>query len=137
MKLLNCLLFIIVISSCSAQTNSDTMLISYEAITRGSSIKLKATSTQVSYNGIKTTKVFEPTYEYWSALTALIQEINLSDLENFTVPSESNTVDAALQATLSIQVKNKTYYSQTFDHGNPPAELKPIIDKLFSIIDVE
>lgn len=137
MKSLTCLLFLVVLSSCEAQTNLDDMTITYEARTRGSSIEIKATSTQINYKDNNTTKEIKPTAEFWNDVTNTTKEINLSAIESFIPPSDSRTVDAALHATLSIAIDSEIYTSQTFDHGNPPKELKPLVDKLFSILNLE
>jgi len=137
MKLLNCLLFVVILSSCEAQTNLDNMTITYEAKTRGSSIEIKATSAQISYKDNTTTKEIKSSTEFWNDVISITKEINISEIESFIPPSDNRTVDAALLATLSIATDSKIYTSQTFDHGNPPKELKPLIDKLFSILNLE
>jgi hypothetical protein len=76
----------------------------------------------------------KPTKTKWKSFKTLIEEINLSEMKNFNPPSGKRYVDATLQATISITADKTTYNSQTFDHGNPPKELKKIIDKLFEFI---
>ncbi|MBL4569197.1 MAG: hypothetical protein JKY69_06005, partial [Flavobacteriaceae bacterium] len=49
-------------------------------------------------------------------------------------PTDDRIRDAVLHATLKITIGDKTYSSQTFDHGNPPKELKPLIAELFNIV---
>ena len=46
-------------------------------------------------------------------------------------------VDVALHATLKITLEDRIYESQIFDYGNPPKELNPLIDKLFSALALD
>lgn len=134
MKIVCVLLFFLLINSCNSQNKADIITISYKAITRGGSIEINATSELITYKDLENKKQLKPTSGDWKNLINLIEEINLSEMENFNPPSEDRYVDAALQATISITVSETTYNSQTFDHGNPPKELKEIIDKLFDIV---
>ena len=135
MKLLKFIFSIVILSSCNAQTNLEELTITYEAATRGSLINLVATSTKINYTDFETKKEIVVTSNFWNEISKITNKITLSNMSYFTPPSDDRTVDSALHATLSIRIDNKTYKSQTFDHGNPPKELKPLIDKLFSILN--
>lgn len=137
MKLLSCLFFLAVLSGCKAQTNTNNMIITYEAKTRGSSIQLNASSDGILYKDNETSKEIKPTAEFWDEINILVKEMKLSKLSSFVPPKDDRFVDAALHATLNISVGNKIYQSQTFDHGNPPKELKPLLDKLFDLLNLE
>lgn len=128
------LLLFLAICSCKSQNEKGAISITYEAITRGSSIEIKATSDLITYKDFETEKQLEPTKKEWKSIKTLIEEINLAEMYLFSAPSEESSTDVALQATLSIYTKNMPYKSQPFDHGNPPKELKKIIDKLFEFI---
>ncbi len=130
-----CFLFLFTfIGSCHSQNEDDTISIKYEAITRGSSIEINATSKLIIYKDLENIKQLKPALNDWNALISLIKEIKLSEMESFISPSEDRFVDAALQAKLSITVNENSYGSKTFDHGNPPKKIKKIIDKLFELI---
>lgn len=137
MKLLNLIIFSVIFSSCGAQTNFENMTITYEAATRGSSISLIATSTKINYKDFEAHKEIVLTTGFWNEIIEISKKINLSNIHNFSPPTDNRTVDAALHATLSIHIDHTIYKSQTFDHGNPPKELKPLVDKLFSILKKE
>ena len=134
MKNLVFLLLLFSIGNCKSQIESEIISIKYEAITRGSYIRINATSNLFTYKDVETEKQIQPTKNNWKSIISLFEEINLSEMHRFSAPSEESAVDAALQATLSISTNNKYYQSQTFDHGNPPEELKGIIDKLFALV---
>jgi len=112
----------------------DTITINYEAVTRGSSIILVATSSLITYKDFEIDREIKPSSKEWETLIQLLNDINLSNIKNLTSPSSNSAVDAALQATLSIAKNSTIYTSQTFDHGNPPKELKPVLEKIFSIL---
>ncbi len=133
MKIFCFLLFFTFISSCNSQNKADIITITYEAITRGGSIEINATSELITYKDLENEKQLKPASSDWKNLINLIEEINLSEMENFNPPSEDRYVDAALQATISITVDESTYNSQTFDHGNPPTELKKIVIQLLKM----
>jgi len=137
MKFFNIILFFAILNSCNAQTNLEDMTITYEATTRGSSINLVATSTKINYKDFETIKEIVVTPDIWNKITGITDKITLPNMSYFTSPSDGRATDSALHATLSIKIDNKNYKSQTFDHGNPPKELKPLIDKLFSILNNE
>lgn len=131
------LLLLVVASGCNAQEIPQQIEINYEAYTRGSSIDLNVTSKGIVYTakGTKTKQVV--TKSHWNSIKDLINSIDVENLESFKAPSDNRTRDAALHATVKIKIGDKVYSSQTFDHGNPPKELKPLIESLFKIVGVE
>ena len=134
MKIFNFFLFLLLFNGCYSQQKMDTITINYEAVTRGSSIILVATSSLITYKDFEIDREIKPSSKEWETLIQLLNDINLSNIKNLTSPSSNSAVDAALQATLSIAKNSTTYTSQTFDHGNPPKELKPVLEKIFSIL---
>ena len=135
MKFVKYLFFIVILHSCKAQTNLKTMIINYDAATRGSSIKFEVTSKKVYYKDIEKTIETKTNSNLWKEILTIVKQINLSEIENFSPPTSDRNVDAALHATLSISIDNLSYESQTFDHGNPPNELKPIVEVLFKVLE--
>lgn len=134
MKTYSLLLIIIVFNACkiAEQTNP---VITYEAKTRGSSIYFIATNSEISYRDNKTSKTIVLESKDWDGLLNLIHTIELKEMGNYSPDSEDRTFDAALHANISISMDSIDYTSQTFDHGNPPKELKPLIDKLFDYLN--
>lgn len=64
-------------------------------------------------------------------------KLNLDSLETLEVPSKKHQFDGALAATLKITVDGKEYTTQTFDHGNPPAEIKTLVNKIIALSALE
>lgn len=133
MKLSSLLILALICStSCASQKSSDEITINYKATTRGSNISIEVTSKifKKIENGTEfTTKTSS---SYWNELTSLINELKLEEIESFEPPSNKRLYDGALHAVLTITINNKSFNSQTFDHGNPPKELKKLLEKVLN-----
>ena len=136
MKKLSLLFLIITFGCSSAQVSTTNILIKYEAYTRGSFIEITTVLNTISLNSNEGLKEFELSKKQKEEILKNLNEVDLINLKNFTPPSTKSYADAALQATLSISNNGETYKTQTFDHGNPPKELKPLIDFLFKIVEL-
>lgn len=135
MKYFSIILVLFFTTSCMAQKSSEEMIINYKASTRGSQLTIKASSNLFEYidNGVEK-KITIPS-NFWEELVLLVEDIELAAIESFIPPSEKRFFDGALQADLTITINEKSYSSQTFDHGNPPRELKKIIAKILDLIE--
>jgi len=125
----------LVLSSCSSQNIVDKGIIKYEAITRGSFIEITSNLDSLVYKNTQESQKIKLSKTQIKEIKTLFGKINLSELENLKPPSTKSYTDAALQATLKITVNNKIFTSQTFDHGNPPKELKALLEYLFSVVE--
>jgi hypothetical protein len=131
MKTLKYIAFILLFSNCTAQSNLTNVVIEYSAVTRGTSIEIKVTSKEIKYKKNEATKVVSLVAKQRKVFEELLEKINLENLETFIVPTSNSHSDRALQAALKITKNEKIYVSQTFDHGNPPKELKTLLDWIF------
>ena len=66
----------------------------------------------------------------WQRVSAICEKIALENLSKYESSSRKRANDAALQATLEIATKTKTYQSNIFDHDNPPKEFLELIKEL-------
>ena len=73
----------------------------------------------------------------WENLLKEASRINLETIDNLKTISDDRYTDKALSAQLIIQTFNSTYTSIEFDHGNPPKEIKNIVETLTSYIELE
>jgi len=137
MKLLSSLFFVVLFSSCSAQSNSTEMFIKYEAFTRGSSIEFSATKDSITFKENQGSKILKMSSIHWKELIELTNEFEVSKIATFIPPSKERASDKALHANLTIVIDGKEYTSQTFDHGNPPKELKNLLDWIFKQLDIK
>ena len=66
----------------------------------------------------------------WAKCLELLTKIDLVGFEKFEAPSDLRFGDAAQNAELTIVINNTTFKSRGFDHGNPPKEIKPLVNHL-------
>jgi hypothetical protein len=114
----------------------------YKAYTRGSHIAIlideKSISAAKSNPAETHTAIpFETNKKDWNTLLAETAKLNLDKLETFEAPSKKHQFDGAMAATLKITVDGKEYSTQTFDHGNPPAEIKELVEKIIAVSGLE
>lgn len=79
-------------------------------------------------------KVIKLSKKQWSEIESLASKIDPKSIDKLSAPSSENATDRALSASITINKNDVIYESSTFDHGNPPDELKPLISKLFELI---
>ncbi len=109
--------------------------IHYEARTRGSSKELKVLGNKLEYVFNQQKKSIILTSENQKEITSVLNTIVLNKMNSFKSPSSKRSGDRALHATLKIKKQGKEYVSVTFDDGNPPTELKSLVDMLMSFIE--
>lgn len=124
---------------CSSSKSSSKMAgkqitFEYKAYTRGSNLTYVVTKDSVvhkeSMMGEVTTYKDKTDGAEWDELLAATEKIDLAKLETFEVPSKKHQFDGALAATLKVIVDGKEYQTATFDHGNPPAEVKDLVNDI-------
>ena len=74
--------------------------------------------------------------EQQKALETLMSKISMEDLPEFEAPTDKRHGDAARMASLTCTTESGTYTSQTFDHGQPPSQIEPLVNKLLSLRDM-
>lgn len=133
----NSILLVILIFTCSIFQENEILFFEYEASTRGSFKKviLRKDSTFV-FDQEKETKTITEKKD-WKFLNQKIAELDLKKLELFKALSEERYSDQALSAKLLVNKNNRTYESTVFDHGNPPDEIKHIVDVLARYLSSE
>ena len=120
--------------NCSAQTK-DSISIEYKAVTRGSQISLLANSEGIIYKSYDKNLELKISEHQWDEITVLVLNIDLDKIKNLIPPSTESHLDRAMIGSLLINKNGKIYESSTFDHGNPPSEIKKLIDILFELVD--
>lgn len=143
-------LTVIIATGCKCKQTSaeakklaqSTVKYEYKAYTRGSVLEIildKNSAHAGRGNGIGDMDgpILTMTPEKWSALLNETAKIDLNKLETLEVPSKKHQFDGAMAANLKITVDGKEYQTATFDHGNPPAEIKPLVDKIIEISELE
>lgn len=69
----------------------------------------------------------------WELLSKLVSELNLNAIATYKDPTQKRFYDGAPIAEFVIKTADKEYKTVAFDHGDPPVELKIIIDKINEI----
>ena len=72
----------------------------------------------------------------WKELINDFKDINLEEIPNLKSPTEKRFYDGAAIANLNITFKDKTYKSQSFDHGFPPAEIEKLVNKINALVKI-
>ncbi len=110
----------------------------YSAMTRGSSLSSVVTKKDItvkeqSRGSEKPTRVVSQSIKDWDALIALTEKTDLEKMGDLEVTGKKHQFDGALAAHLTITIDGKEYRSPTFDHGNPPTEIKDITEKILAM----
>ena len=69
----------------------------------------------------------------WKELVDCFKKVELDSLSKFKAPSEKRFYDGAAIANLKITFKDKTYETDSFDHGFPPKEIKKFVNAITSL----
>ena len=133
-------LFIFLVSEndCSNQEVNNTESFSYETFTRGSTtmytvtperIKVKSTGLNSNENSNSITK------EEWNSLLDNLKKIDASEMSKLKAPSDDRASDRGLHAILSVRKNDTIYKTNSFDHGNPPAEVQPLVEAILRLAE--
>ncbi|MDJ0644462.1 MAG: hypothetical protein QNJ57_00625 [Flavobacteriaceae bacterium] len=84
------------------------------------------------------TSEIEVTSKDWDHIIELVNEIKLDKIHSLEAPSDDRSTDRKMIAVVIITLGNKVVYtSSSFDDGNPPHQLKNLIEKLFAISKID
>lgn len=127
-------------SKSAGKSENSKMAFEYEAMTRG--VYNKIIVTQDSIITIKDREKKNTVAKLtkkadWDFLITSIKKIHPEELGNLKAPSNKNFVDAALAANLKVISNGVAVSSPNFDHGNPPAEIKELVNRLIAISDLK
>lgn len=125
-----------IFTACSSQDEMSNVTIHYNAYTRGSSLDVTITQNSIVYKDSSGEKTIIKKKLFWQKLNNYIENIELQSITSFSPPSNDRISDKALHATLTVFKGEDKFTSKTFDHGNPPKELKPLLDFLFKELEI-
>lgn len=109
-------------------------LVSYKAASRGFflDITVKGDSLSIITTNRGEPKISKLTSAQVQEIYDVVSTIDFSSLSKIEPPSKKHQFDGASPASFHIEANGEYYQTQAFDHGNPPKELKSIIDTLLS-----
>lgn len=127
-------------ASANADKAGSGLSFEYEASTRGAFKKVVVTQDSIvtiKDRDMKDVVTKAVKKADWEALVALNNKINSAGIKDLKAPSNKNHADAALAAKLTVIVADQVYNSAVFDHGNPPAEIAPLVNKIIAMSDLK
>lgn len=142
MKTLTTILLTLVavaINKCSSSDNQElkeNLAIEYQASTRGSQSKLiiKNDSLIVMEEGRnESVNYYQLSNKDWNALVKEVNKIDKEKVKTYKAPTNKRATDAARTTQIKVIYKGEVYESDLFDEGNPPAEIKNLVDKVAAI----
>ncbi len=125
-------------NTCSNQEMNSIDSFSYETFTRGSStmyvvtpdnVKVKSTGLNSNENSNNITS------KEWNSLIEIAKNMDASKMSQLDAPTDSRASDRALHAILSLRKNDTVYKTNSFDHGNPPAEVKPLVEAILRLAE--
>lgn len=118
---------------------SENISFEYEAHTRGGYKKVLAKQDTVYTIKSRGGEAIEKKLSKsdWNSLLSLLSKVDAEKMKDLKAPSEKRFYDGAMIGGLKVIYKDKTYESATFDHGNPPAEIKDLVNKLLAVSDLD
>lgn len=134
------LLTIFLGKSCSNEVQNDinNAVLQYHAHTRGFHLKIivnkqVATISQGRTPETMSQKQIKISDSDWKELLSLFEKTNLESLSDLKDPTQKRFYDGAAIADLKVKYQDKNYETQAFDHGNPPREIKDLVNKIVAL----
>lgn len=124
------------INSCVCQNKNDLnkAKIEYTANTRGFYQKIIVQNQMVTIskdrNNVGIDEGIKISTKDWKQLQGYFKTLKLEHLASLKAPSTKRRYDGAAIATFVVYYKDTSYQAPNFDHGNPPLEIKKIVNKI-------
>jgi hypothetical protein len=115
------------------KTKKETMTIRYTANSRGYGSTLLLKDNLLSFDVERPTpqKIEKQLSDAdIDSIDVMLHSIDLNTLDKLVPPSTAHQYDGAPGAVFAITIGDKSYRTPTFDYGNPPEEIKALIEKL-------
>ena len=135
-KLVIIFLVLIVGQSMVSQEKINEFAFEYEAVTRGFYQKIKVNKETLVFSEDRTVKkssTVKLNNKQWNKILELVDEIKLKNLSSLKAPSEKRKFDGAAHSKLKVLYKDDLYESSSFDHGNPPPEIKGLVEYIIEL----
>ena len=112
--------------------------VNYKAATRGANFEYIINNERIVVNSMGLDQKNGEraiTLQERNQMMALVDEMELDEIGTLIPPSNNSATDRALIASLKVSKDGKIYESSSFDEGNPPMEIKPLIDKIVALVE--
>ena len=141
MKYLSCLVVLVLFAATCTPKELKDAKVTMSTQTRGYEDRVEVYNSKVTSmknvvieNAGAQNQVVELTAKELNALLKTARSFDYTKLNEYAAPSNGRATDRAAIRRLVIEYDGKTYESVPFDHNNPPAELKPLVDALSTYI---
>ncbi len=108
----------------------------YEMITRGSRAHYTLNKEEIKViknMGSEIKAAEKMTSKEWESLMEKMKDVDVPKIHQLKPPSDKRIFDGAAHAILTIKVGDEVYKSNSFDHGNPPSALKPLVKAILRL----
>jgi len=119
-------------------TQEKNILIEYKAFSRGYFMAISIDENLIKKYKDRTLKEFHSqkcSEQNWASILLYLDTIAVEKIDRLTAPENKSSLDRKAQAQLKIISGKNTYTSVSFDHGNPPKELKLLVDTILSLTE--
>lgn len=118
-------------------SNLDKYTISYSAISRGTfqSYEFKKGVITYSINRNDNPSTYKCSKEDLDKIEKHLNSINLKTIPELKAPSKAHQYDGAVSANLTVDDSENSYKTNTFDHGNPPEQIKELINLILALTE--
>ena len=140
MKIITMVLLLVFFGkSCNNEAQNDiaNTTIQYTANTRGFYQKIVIINQKATISRDRSEKVLPEEIKIsdadWKELIGCFQKIKLDELSTLKDPTQKRFYDGAAIANLKIKYQDQNYETTDFDHGNPPAEIEKLVNKIVEL----
>ena len=123
-----------IFSECSAQKELEYVKVSYLASSRGLYKDIELTEEKISVLEERSAKIrteVEMSKNEWNVLLKHCREL---PSQKASFDAEKLTIDAAIESTLTIKVKNQSENIEfKMDHSNLPVSFQPLINQILAL----
>ena len=115
----------------------ETYTLTYKAFSRGTYKEVHFKKGSISYkNSLNSLpKSYTCSKEDLKKLNNFVSSIDVKNISKIESPSKAHQYDGAPGAVLSITKNDNEYKTVTFDHGNPPEEIKELVNLMLSFTE--
>jgi hypothetical protein len=135
-RILITFLLIMLVQLVFSQEKISDFSLEYEAVSRSVYQKIevnKDTFVFIEDRAGKKNSQGKISNKQWKKIVALVNKIKLKQLSSLKAPSENRKFDGAAHAKLKVLYKDDIFESSSFDHGNPPVEIKTLVEYIINI----
>lgn len=112
------------------------MAVEYDVFTRGSfdkTILKKDSVVIVDKTSNQQVQSYPLSDKEWKEIVEAAKKIDRSKIKEYKSSTDNRLSDGAKTAQLSVIYQDQMYQTNQFDQGNPPTELKALVDKVDNI----